>query len=444
MDAYNRAMSDWQQYGQGKVIKGAKDIPAQLRPQMNDFTRWSQQTILSPQQQAILDQQQGIQSGFMNQAQSMLGRVQDAYADPFDTSGMAAWAQGPQAGNLQAGNLDPNQFFTQGAGQGIMGQLDTSSLGDMPQADAQERQRIENALFERMRPEHQQAQAGLESQLANMGLTRGSEAWNREMQRIGDQQSRERFNAMEIGGQEMQRLFGMGMQGRQQGWNELMGAGQFQNAAQQQAFNQQMGANAQNYGMAQSAGAQNFAQQAAAGQQNFNQEAQAAQFQNQMRAQQMQEAQALRNMPLNELNALRSGSQVVAPNFEQFNQSRSAGGVDYSGAANNQYNAAMDAFNAKQQGISGAMGGLFSLGSAALGNPMGLSGLFSLSDGRVKKDVRVLFTLPNGIEVCSYRMIGKEHHELGVIAQQVKEIMPDAVQEGKDGLLRVNYDLVLC
>lgn len=296
--------------------------------------KWTQQTTLSPQQQQALNSQMNLQQGMMGQAESMLGRAKNAYSQPFDTSGMAAWAQGPQGGNYQTG----------GAGEGMMTGLNMSSLGAMPQADAQERQRIENMMFQRMAPQHQQAQSGLEAKLSNMGLTRGSAAWNKEMQRLGDQQSRERFNAMEVGGNEMQRLFGMGMQGRQQGFNELLQGGQFQNQAQQQGFNQRMGANAQNFGMMQSA----------------------ADFQNQVRGQQMQEAQNLRNMPLNELNAFMSGQQVQGPQFQQFGQSRSSGGTDFSGAQNQAYNNQLDAYNAKQQQSQGLMSGIGGIASTAL------------------------------------------------------------------------------
>jgi len=293
--------------------------------------KWSQSTQLSPQQQAALDQQMGIQTGLMNTAGGMLGRANEAVSKDFD------WAGLQQAGAV------PMARETGGAGQGLMSGLDTQSLGAMPSADAAERQRIEGALFDRMQPQHQQAQEGLEGQLAGMGLTRGSEQWNREKQRLGDQQSRERFNALEMGGSEMSRLHGMGMQNRQQGFNELMGAGQFQNQAQAQGFGQNLAAN----------------------QQNFGQDLTQANYQNQLRQQQIGEQQLARQMPLNELNAFMSGQQVASPQFSNFNTSTSAGGVDYSGAAGQQYNASMDAFNAKQAQGQGLMSGIGTLAGAA-------------------------------------------------------------------------------
>ena len=312
-----------------------------------------------------------LQQGQSEIAGGMLGRLQDAYQKPFDWGGMQDYGKAPTAGGLQAGNLDPTQFQTSGAGQGIKGSLDTGSLGQMPTADDAGRQRIEQALMDRMRPENERTQRGLETKLANMGLTRGSEAWNREMQRLGDQQSRQAFDAMNTAGMEQQRQFGMGMQGRQQGWNEMLGSGQFQNAAQNQGYGQQLGQNLQNYGMFQGAGAQNFGQQQAAGSQNFNQGMQASEYNNRLRQQQIAEQAMQRGMPLNELNALLTGQQVGMPSMPGFSQSQRAGSVDYSGAANNQYNASLDAYNARQAGTQGIFSGLGSIGGAALGGPMG-------------------------------------------------------------------------
>lgn len=379
------------------------------------ITQWAQSTQLAPQQQAMLDQGQRIQGGMMTAGEGMLGRAQDAVSKPFDTSGMQGWAQGPQAGGLMAGNLT-------GAGQGIQGSLDTGSLGGMPQADDAGRQRIENALFDRMAPQHQQAQAGLETKLQNMGLTRGSEAWNRESQRLGDQQSRERFNALEMGGQEQQRQFGMGMQGRQQGWNEMQGAGNFQNAAQAQGYGQRAGEMAQNFG-----------QQAQAGQQNFQQGMAGSEYNNALRGKQMQEASSLRQMPLNELNAYLSGNQVQNPNFGSFNTSQSAGGANYSGAAANQYNAGLDAYNAKQATTQGLMSGLGGLAS---------TGLMRFSDRRLKRNIERVGTTLNGLPVYTYRYVWGRKRHMGVMADEARKLYPYAVRKHWSGFLKVDYSKV--
>ena len=112
-------------------------------------------------------------------------------------------------------------------------------------------------------------------------------------------------------------------------------------------------------------------------------------------------------------------------------------------AAQQQYSAALDASNAENAGVGGLMSGLFGLGSAAIGNPAGLSGLFKLSDKRLKKDISHVFTLANKIKIYKYRFIGSDRMELGVLAQEVQEVMPGAVTTDSHGFLRVNYDMVL-
>ena len=84
---------------------------------------------------------------------------------------------------------------------------------------------------------------------------------------------------------------------------------------------------------------------------------------------QMQE----RGFSLNELNAMLSGQQVNLPGFQQFSQAGRTGGADYTGAANSQYDADMDSYNANQALMNSMMGA----GSTAM----------SFSDIRLKSDI---------------------------------------------------------
>lgn len=316
------------------------------------YTTYDTTYTLNPQQQAALDAQMAIDTGKSQLAQSMLGRAGEAVASPMDYSKFQAYGTAPTAGNI-----DANQFAVSGAGQGIMAGLDLGKLGAMPQADAAERQRIENMLFERMQPQHQQAQAQLETQLMNQGYQRGSPQFQQALQDLQRNQASERFNAMQTGGQEMERLFGMGMQARGQSWQELLGSGQFQNQAQEQAFQQQMGQQGQNFGQTMAAQAQ-----------NYNQGMSTAAYQNQLRQQQIAEELQRRQTPLNELNAFLSGTQVQRPDIQTYTPSQSAGGVDYSGAAQATYNQQRDAAAAaaaKKQGLMSGLGGLASAGIMA-------------------------------------------------------------------------------
>ena len=66
--------------------------------------------------------------------------------------------------------------------------------------------------------------------------------------------------------------------------------------------------------------------------------------------------------------------------------------------------------------------------------------MIALSDVRVKNDIHLVGTMPNGIEVYSFRFVWDWMPYIGVIAQQVQKVMPEAVEEGDDGLLRVDYE----
>jgi hypothetical protein len=62
-----------------------------------------------------------------------------------------------------------------------------------------------------------------------------------------------------------------------------------------------------------------------------------------------------------------------------------------------------------------------------------------LSDVRAKRDIVAVGQLDNGVGIYRYRYIGQEQAYVGVIAQEVAQIVPEAVTVGEDGYLRVNY-----
>jgi hypothetical protein len=244
---------------------------------------------------------------------------------------------------------------------------------------------------------------------------------------------------MEVGGNEMQRLFGMGMQGRQQGWNELLGAGQFQNAAQAQGFGQEMAAGqfrnaAQEQAFRQMMGqsAQNFGQQAQANAQNFGQSMDEANYYNRLRQQQIAEQQMQRNMPLNELNALLAGTQVGQFQAPSFQASQSAGGTNYLGAANQQYNAGLDAYNARQSQTQGLMSGLGGLANIGM----------MFSDRRLKRNVVAVGRTDAGLPVYTFRYWWSPKVHLGVMADEAREMFPEAVRKHWTGYLMVDYSKV--
>ena len=86
------------------------------------------------------------------------------------------------------------------------------------------------------------------------------------------------------------------------------------------------------------------------------------------RAAALQEQAYLQDRPLNLINALRSGNQVQAPQFQQFALQNATQGPDYLNAANAQYGAQLNAYNAEQ--ASSPLGGIFGLGMGIAGLPV--------------------------------------------------------------------------
>ena len=74
--------------------------------------------------------------------------------------------------------------------------------------------------------------------------------------------------------------------------------------------------------------------------------------------------------------------------------------------------------------------------------------IFNTSDVRLKQDINYLGSDANGVKFYTWewteegQKIAGNDPAIGVIAQELQEIMPDAVVEGSDGYLRVDYNKV--
>ena len=62
------------------------------------------------------------------------------------------------------------------------------------------------------------------------------------------------------------------------------------------------------------------------------------------------------------------------------------------------------------------------------------------SDSRLKENIKAVGKLNNGLTVYCFNYKGSNIPQIGLIAQEVQEIKPEAVVEGEDGFLRVRYD----
>ena len=93
----------------------------------------------------------------------------------------------------------------------------------------------------------------------------------------------------------------------------------------------------------------------------------------QLRQQEIAEYLQERGVPINEVNALMTGQQVQSPQMPGFNTASRAQGVDYLGAAGQQYDSSLDAFNIGQSSKQGLQSGMFNLAGAGLKGYMGMA-----------------------------------------------------------------------
>ena len=152
------------------------------------------------------------------------------------------------------------------------------------------------------------------------------------------------------------------------------------------------------------------------------------------------EALAQRNQPINEISALMSGSQVSNPATmgAQAMAAPGVSGVNYSGLVQQNYENQV----ASQQ-ANNPMGGLFGLGTSvigAAGNAGGFGSLFS--DERLKVDVRRIGKTDAGVPLYIYRYLWGGPPQIGVMAQELAETQPDAVETHESGFLMVDYGKV--
>lgn len=224
-------------------------------------TAWQTNIGLNPGLQSALNSQINVQGGRSKFAEDLLGRVEGAYADPVD--------------------------YSQFEGYGQVGDPTTS------------RDRALETINELRAPNVAQRRDALETQLANQGIYRGSEAYTRSMSDLGDQEHR----------------------------GDLLAFMQADDAATNQ----------------------------------LGRELRSAEYANALRQMQIGEAYQRRGQPLNELNALLSGQQVNMPQIPNFQRATGYNAPDLLGATMAGYDAQLGAYNAEQAGRANSMSGLYDL-----------------------------------------------------------------------------------
>jgi hypothetical protein len=285
-----------------------------------DEVTWNQYEDVSPEIQGALQDQFDIMNRQTGTAKGLLDRVSQSYQNPIDLSNMP-----------EIQNLDPSKL-------GDWGKLDLSGLGAMPDSGFGAVEQVRDAMMSRLNPDLQDARSAEIQRLKAQGITEGSLAFDKAMERRDRAQTDAEMQALLGGAQEYGNIFNRGLAARQQGVSERGMEAEFANALRGKQFNEQIA------GLGASGDARTRA---------------------------IQEAAYLRNMPLNELNALMQGNQVQNPNFQGFNTAGYVPGADLSGAGQQTYQAQLAAANAKNAGTAGLTRGLFGLAGSAMGGPLG-------------------------------------------------------------------------
>jgi hypothetical protein len=235
-----------------------------------------------------------------------------------DTSGMAGVQYAPDLSRLGFARGEvPTERLQRG--------IDTSQLAAMPVSAGTTGQQ---AILSRVMPQIQEQRQMLETQLANQGIPRGSEAYNRA---IREQQQQENDAIQQAALQGLQ----LDMAARQQGFGEAQAAAQFANQAALGQFGMgATGADIYNRALQQNVGTALAQQQAqnVAQQQDFAQRVAAGEFGNAAQ-------QALFGAGLQSQEARNA---AIAQNFAQ---AQAAQGMQNQAIAQNQA-AALDAYRA--------------------------------------------------------------------------------------------------
>ncbi|WP_395443564.1 tail fiber domain-containing protein [Caulobacter sp. UC70_42] len=392
-------------------------------------------TNLSPGQQQLYDQSNTAQNAALGIANQQIGRVGQALGQTLTTDGLPALSGGFQVQQAQGGpiqsSFDMGQALKYGYDAG--GDIQKSVGGNLDTARQQAIDATYNQAMSRLNPQFERQDNGLETRLANQGLGINSAAYQNARDQLGRQQT-------DATNQAVYSSIGAGEDAANALFGRQLNQGQFANSAQSQANTQNLQAAgfhnttagqdySQNLGAAQfanSAQNQGF-QQSLANAQIANQGAQAnAQFGNEARNQGLQERAYIQNQPLNQFNSLMSSGQVSTPQGVQYTPTQ-VGQTDVLGAYALNQQAQQANANRAAQANSGMMGGLFSLGSAAL-----------MSDVRLKKNIERVGTLKPGIDLYAYEYAWGGGSRVGVLAQEVLAVNPAAIVN-VGGYMAVDY-----
>lgn len=356
----------------GQVV-GTPQIMQQQR-QTYQIPRYTATVTLPEDQQAALDAQFASNRALSETALERSQFLKEYLPEGMDLSGL------PEArGSEYVGNLDL-----------IDGISDAGAITRTYGTDfSEDRQRVEDALMQRMEPYLQQNRDRISTALANKGINSGSEAYGYEMGYLGQRENDARMSAILSAGEEQSRLT-----------NLERDRSIFENQSQAQQFGQN----------AQSAAFTNATRESEQRARMAN-----ANLDNALRTQRLNEEFAIRNQPLNEIAALLANSQVQNPNLQPITPGAMPT-TDYAGIVSDNYNQQLGAWNAQNSNSQSLMGGLLGLG----GN------IIMASDARLKRNVSKVAEV-NGLSIVDFQYVWGGPTHRGYIAQEVAEKWPQAV-----------------
>jgi len=313
---------------------------------------------------------------------------------PMDTSGTLPGTKSVEtpmtANNLPQGNIPP-----------LVG---GDALGNAMR-DAQ------NAAYKNatgyLDPQYANSQHDLEAKLANQGIPQNSEAWNRAM---------DEFNRG--------KTFAYGQ--------AESGAVQQGNAAQSQLFNQGLAANQSQFGQNLQGAQFSETQRQNLVNEGFTKE----QIDNLEQQHRFDNSMTMRNQDINELllkqqnplqmyNQLNSGGNVTQPNFTS-TPGANVGGTDIAQLIQQMYGGQLNAYNASTGNANSNNAAMAQIIAAII------------CDRRLKKNVRMIGMHIVGVPLYEFEYLWGERG-VGVMADELEEVMPEAIIHLRCGYKAVNY-----
>ena len=403
--------------------------------QTYNIPRFTANQTLTPQGQAIQGQQLATQQNLATMANNQSSAVSNWLSQPFNPT---TNPNAPTAGNAQGILGVPQAATSYDPGGQIQSSLNLSGAADPGNIQSTygsgfDLASVQKALMGQMQPQLDIQKQQLQQQLADQGIRYGSAAYNNAFTPFNSQENNAWMQSITgATGQQAQamntanQLASFQNAAQQQGYEQQLGQGSFANQAQGQQYQQ----NAALAAFGNAGLAQNVAQQ----QSGFNAE-QAA------RNQYMQEQYAARNQPLNETSALLSGSQVQSVPWLNTPSSQIAT-TDFAGITNQNFQNQMGIYNAQNQQYNALMGGLLGLGAGALKPsderikenivPMGKVLAMDPDHDETKSRMATIFAATDKDELpiyqYSYKGDPSSTRHIGPMAQDVERIDPQAVK----------------